>query len=735
MMYTSSLRPTRNSRQTRNLRLTRSLRLSRNLRPWRKPNLKSCAKAASVGLMLLSTTALAQQPTQADSGGAGLMQMPTARMNREGEFTAFYYDNEEYRRMGLSMQLFPWLEATLRYNDVRTRKYSPIPDFSGDQTYKDRGVDIKLRLLEESQWLPEMSLGLRDVAGTGRFAGEYIAASKRFGPVDFTLGVGFGYLGREDNIDNPFCEAADRFCQRQTDYGKGGDFQVDDWFSGPAAVFGGIEYQTPWQPLSLKLEYDGNDYESDFSGTPIVQDSNWNYGLHYRLTDNLNLQMSYERGNTLMFGFNLRANFNDISQVKNTPPIAEPAAPPQTNIEQLDAPRLAGLIYWNSGFGVNKITVSNDGKSVNVYGYQTMYLNHRMSIDRASAILANNLPASVTEYRFIDSARGMQLAQVSVDAATYKRAFYRADITTRYEDSYQLVEVNDEPQTALWQRDHKIRWPNIGARPFLEQSIGGPENFYMYQLRLDAYINWMPLENLRVDSVVSTKLLSNYDDFNYLQERNNTDVPRVRTFVREYATMSDVWLTNLQATYAKQLSDNWYASVYGGYLERMFGGIGSEWMYRRLDSNWAVGLDINYARQRSFETQFGFRDYEVMTGHLTAYYEPEFWPDTRFKVAAGRFLAKDNGVQVQMEKKFDSGIIAGAYAAKTNLSAEEYGEGSFTKGFYISIPFDLFQMNHSGKRANIGWSPLTRDGGQMLGRGNTLEGLTDARSRYYTDWD
>ena len=46
------------------------------------------------------------QPTQSDFGGVGLMQMPTARMGRSGEFTLFYYDNEEYRRMAFNMQLF-----------------------------------------------------------------------------------------------------------------------------------------------------------------------------------------------------------------------------------------------------------------------------------------------------------------------------------------------------------------------------------------------------------------------------------------------------------------------------------------------------------------------------------------------------------------------------------------------------------------------------------------------------
>ena len=85
-------------------------------------------------------------PSQQDFGGVGLMQMPTARMARVGEFSANYMDNEQYRRWSVSLQPFDWLETTLRYTDVRTRLYSPDPDFSGDQTYKDKGIDLKFRL-------------------------------------------------------------------------------------------------------------------------------------------------------------------------------------------------------------------------------------------------------------------------------------------------------------------------------------------------------------------------------------------------------------------------------------------------------------------------------------------------------------------------------------------------------------------------------------------------------------
>jgi hypothetical protein len=72
----------------------------------------------------------------------------------------------------------------------------------------------------------------------------------------------------------------------------------------------------------------------------------------------------------------------------------------------------------------------------------------------------------------------------------------------------------------------------------------------------------------------------------------------------------------------------------------------------------------------------------------------------------------------------------GAYAAFTNVSSEEYGEGSFTKGFYLSIPFDLFSLKPAKGQGRIPWVPIARDGGQALIRPITLYDTTEERSLF-----
>lgn len=693
-------------------------------------------------------------PTQSDLGGTGLLQMPSARMSQEGELAFTYYDNDQYRRMAVSLQLFPWLETTIRYNDVRTRLYSNVPSFSGDQTYKDRGVDVKARLWKESQWLPEVSVGLRDFAGTGQFSGEFIVASKRWHDWDVTLGLGWGYLGRSGNINNPFCEIADSYCERPGGFqGQGGSFEYDEWFKGNASIYGGVEYQTPWAPLIVKVEYDGNDYSDEASGTPIEQDSPINLGLHYRVNDNLNLQVSYERGNTLMFGFSLRSDLSQLGVGKenrkktSARQILEKAhqrrqqeGEPQSAPQQEPKVRISRVIKKlnrEAGWGVTSLGLNNDGSTFTSKGYNFRYRDRDETTERATRALLAELPDSIETIELIDNSFMMPMAKTVINRDKAEQAITRTNIDRQFKEAVQYTDINDNDltrdQIPLIEHEHRFDWPNLGFRPYVQQSFGGPENFYMYEVRADLHMDWSLSPQTVVEGVMATRLFGNYDEFNYLVDNYESPLPRVRTFIREYVTHSDVWLDSLQVTHFEQLNRDWYSSFYGGYFERMFAGVGSEVMYRPYEQGWGIGVEINAVKQRSFESHLGFRDYQTVTGHINGYWKPSILDDSMIRVSAGRFLAEDWGAQVQFEHKFDSGIIVGAYAAKTNVSAEEFGEGSFTKGFYISLPFDAFQMRNSIGRAHIGWEPITRDGGQMLQRRGHLIGVTDSRDGFYSN--
>jgi len=89
-------------------------------------------------------------------------------------------------------------------------------------------------------------------------------------------------------------------------------------------------------------------------------------------------------------------------------------------------------------------------------------------------------------------------------------------------------------------------------------------------------------------------------------------------------------------------------------------------------------------KQRDWENTLQLADYQVATGHVTTYWQPTFLDKVTAQISVGRYLAGDYGATLNFAKKFDSGISAGFFATFTNVSAEEYGEGSFTKGLYIT---------------------------------------------------
>lgn len=663
--------------------------------------------------------------SQAVHGGIGLLQMPTSRMRQEGDLSINYTDNEEYRFWSVSIQLFPWLESTVRYTDVRNQLYSDSPDFSGDQTLKDKGIDVKARLLQESRYLPEVSVGFRDFGGTGLFSSEFVALSKRVGDFDFHLGMGWGYLGTAGNTTNPFCEVKDSFCQRGGMSGRGGKIDYQNFFKGPASLFGGVEYQTPWQPLRLKLEYEGNDYSQDRAGQ-LEQDSKWNVGAVYRW-GNFDFDLNYQRGNTLGFGVHYAMNLHSLKQLKidDAPrPLMDITVP--ENLEKIDRNRLAADLYSKAGFVVKTTDLTPD--EITLYGSQIAYRDKDESIERIGRILASELPESVKTYRIVMFSNNLPMVETVVDAEQFIAAAryesLRADVKSTYvrQDISQLAKERYTANTSGF---------GGGVEAFWIQTFGSPEEFYMYQAGLMLNGGYVFNENFALLGGVKATLLENFDKFNYKVDSQNTPLPRVRTYVREYVTRDKVTMDTLFAHWQDQIAPNVFGQLYGGYLETMFGGVGGELLYRPVDSNFAVGFDVNYVRQRSYENNFDFFDYKTFTGHVNVYWKPEFLPDTQLTFNIGQYLAKDRGVTVDFAKRFDSGIIVGAYAAITDVSSEEYGEGSFTKGFYLSIPFDVFSLKPSIGRGKLPWIPISRDGGQALNRPVMLYNITESRSPFY----
>ena len=131
-------------------------------------------------------------------------------------------------------------------------------------------------------------------------------------------------------------------------------------------------------------------------------------------------------------------------------------------------------------------------------------------------------------------------------------------------------------------------------------------------------------------------------------------------------------------------------------------------------------------------------DYRVVTGHVTGYYDFGDGYDVRLDV--GRYLAGDVGGTLTLMRNFSNGWKIGAFATLTNVSAKDFGEGSFDKGLRFEIPLTYFTGQPSRTIRPFVLRPLGRDGGARLQvndrlrdtlRGTTEDGLTEQWGRFW----
>ncbi|WP_256931457.1 YjbH domain-containing protein, partial [Vibrio parahaemolyticus] len=93
-------------------------------------------------------------------------------------------------------------------------------------------------------------------------------------------------------------------------------------------------------------------------------------------------------------------------------------------------------------------------------------------------------------------------------------------------------------------------------------------------------------------------------------------------------------------TWFQEYSDTMDQQFYAGYLESMFAGVGTEFLYRPKGANWAIGADVNLISQRDPQSYFGVYDekwqyvpeygrpFQVVdkgfTGFVSGYYYPQW---------------------------------------------------------------------------------------------------------------
>ncbi|MDO5640913.1 MAG: YjbH domain-containing protein [Paracoccus sp. (in: a-proteobacteria)] len=681
---------------------------------------------ASTALMAIITAGGA--PARAQNlntyGMPGAIDTPSAFAPPEGQISATLSYSDLGRRMNVSFQPFDRVTATLRYASIKG--IDPNRD-----ALKDRSFDLQIRLLDEAGgWQPAVALGLRDFMGTGVYSGEYLVASKTLAPnLRASAGVGWGRLAG---------------AWRRTDYlDQGGKPNVEDWFSGPARPFASIEWQAT-DRLTLLAEYSFDDYQPEVEGGADAPGGKLNLGADYRVGD------SYRIGAYTIGGKTFGIRGSVALNVKN-PPFPSGLEPAPAPVRPRPAPgadpegwsgRWTGdptaqpaiqtalaQALENEGLELQSLSLSATRAEVRIDNRR--YLAQAEAIGRTARLMTRALPPSVETFVITSVENGMPTSSVVLRRADVERLENTAAARIA-----QVAEIVDAPPDAPGLVATPGLYPKFTwhLRPYAEVSLFDPDDPLRYEVGAEARARYEIVPGLILTGSLRQRAFgtteqeapgrtgltaAEYDALG--TDVNEFGIPRVRSDAQMYSGNKNPVIPDLTLAWYAKPTDQIYTRLTIGLLEHAYGGISGEVLWKPVDSRLALGVEINRVRKRDFDQLFSFRDYEVTTGHVSAYYD--FGSGLTGQLDVGRYLAGDKGATVTLTREFDNGWRIGGYATVTDMSEEEFGEGSFDKGITLSIPVSWATGRPSVARSESTIRSLSRDGGARVDVSGRLYGV------------
>jgi hypothetical protein len=665
-----------------------------------------------------------------DFGVGGILDIPSARMGDEGTLTTTYSRKDVADIYAVGYQVLPRVEATFRYSINNARKLSPVPgtkcEFGTGPLYgcddnRDRSFEVKFKLLEESEYLPQVAVGIRDLLGTGQWGAEYLVASKRVGPnLDLTAGIGWGRLAERDVARNPLISIDDRFAVRTPASTLGGQFTTSTWFRGPRiGAFGGIRYSIPRWRIDLLAAYNSDSYARERALNTIPDAKPVSFGLEWEATPGVRLGASWQQGNQLALKISASLDTRQASPRKapNGFGAERVATAPPAELER-------GVGWWPrmtrdaeaSGLLLYEYKESPEGKLQLRYG-NSAYQVEADAIRRLLALADLYAPTRVTEVSVTGESLGLPTHTVK-----YRRPNVESAALLQPPGQIELLppQLIDGPDE---RRGYKYPNGSLDVGLDLRTYLFDPDFPLLYQLSasfrgtVDFGSGWS-LSGRWVQNITS--------QFDRIKRPGGSALPPVRTDQIQYLQQGKSGIDNLALVKRGNLARDVYYQAYAGILEEMYSGVGGEVLWRPFDRPFAVGVNLNAVQQREFDKRFGLRDYKTLTGHVSLYWATP-WYDFDVAVHTGRYLAKDFGSTLEIQKRFANGWSVGAFATLTDVPFEVFGEGSFDKGLIFRIPFDLYSTKNTRGAYRTIIRPINRDGGRMLDNwpGSLWENMRD----------
>ncbi|KAB7610096.1 YjbH domain-containing protein [Amylibacter sp. SFDW26] len=330
---------------------------------------------------------------------------------------------------------------------------------------------------------------------------------------------------------------------------------------------------------------------------------------------------------------------------------------------------------------------------------------------RAARAMANVLPNSVSTFVLTPVVDGLPVSSVT---------FNRSDLEA-YENhpngtklSFSNAVISDPVlKTRDLKFDEKL-YPKFtwSLGPYVELNHDDLTGSNQYSVRARANADWHISPGFSLSGSVTKELFGNIST----NTPSTSTLQHVRSDRGLYIEQGDPAVEKLKLDYLFKATPSVYGRLSAGYLERAFGGVSGELLWKPAAQSWGLGAEVNRVKQRDFGNVFSFQDYEVTSGHISAY--KEFKGGLSTQIDVGRYLAGDYGTTLSFDKRFTNGWSAGVFATKSNARVDE----DTKTGFRVTIPLNWIMKTPSRANYDIAFGSSGADAGSRLRVDNRLYG-------------
>jgi hypothetical protein len=336
------------------------------------------------------------------------------------------------------------------------------------------------------------------------------------------------------------------------------------------------------------------------------------------------------------------------------------------------------------------------------------------AVGRMARAMTHVLPASVEIFEIVLVQEGMAITSIKLHRSDLEaleheadgawKSLARAEITAAEKRSDRSVGV-----TGLY--------PKLTAslKPSVETSFFDPDNPFRFDLKARGVLRYDVSPGFSLNAIASKRIVGNVGTSTRLSD---SVIQHVRSDIGLYQNAGDPTIDRLTADYMFKLSPDIYGRFSAGIFERMYGGASAELLWAPADRSIALGAEVNWVKQRDYDQLLSFRDYSTVTGHVSAYWDMGNGFASQLDV--GRYLAKDWGATLAVDRVFNNGWKVGGYFTLTDVSFDDFGEGSFDKGIRIKVPLSWLTGAPTQQEYNMLIQPIYRDGGARVHIPNRL---------------